>query len=133
MEKFKFEDEHLDVEFIETSKVVEGVECDVYKFKGDKTKDLGIIRIKNGYKTPLQKVLKGDKTIEGFISGSGRLVVKRANGITDSYNVDEKQEKPFQMVVEKGDIMQWIASVDSNLEVYEVCFPPYEDGRFENL
>ena len=29
--------------------------------------------------------------------------------------------------------MQWEASKNSNLVFYEVCYPPYQDGRFENL
>ena len=33
--------------------------------------------------------------------------------------------------IEVGDIIQWQAVED--LVVFEVCFPPYEDGRFENL
>ncbi len=61
MESFNFEGKNSLVVFVETMEVDEGVECDVYEFIGDKSKDLGIIRIKAGGKTPLQKVLKGEK------------------------------------------------------------------------
>ena len=61
LNSFNFEGKDMSVNFIEMMEVVEGVECDVYEFIGDKSKDLGIIRIKAGGKTPLQKVLKGEK------------------------------------------------------------------------
>ena len=124
-----FEGRELAVVFVETMKVVEGVECDVYKFDGDVSKDLGIIRIKAECKTPLQKVLKGERTAEGFISGRGRLVITKTDGEQKIYNGEEG----LSVNVGIGELMQWQAEVDSELEVYEVCFPPYEDGRFENV
>jgi len=117
------------VVFVETVDVVKGVECDVYKFVGDDSKDLGIIRIKAGCKTPLQKVLKGERTVEGFISGKGRLVVTASDGEQKIYN----GEKGLVVDVKIGELMQWQAVTDSELEVYEICFPPYKDGRFENI
>jgi len=117
--------------FIETLQVKTGVECDVYSFDGDSTKDLGIIRIQPGNKTPLQKVLFGDKTIEGHISGKGKLVIKRSNGLIETYEADEATNTHPVATVMIGDTMQWIA--DSDLKVYEVCYPPYKDGRYENI
>ena len=90
---------------------------------------MGIIWIKSGRKTPLQKVLLGERTIEGFISGQGRLVITGPGGEQKIYN----GEKDLAVDVKIGELMQWQASADSDLEVYEICFPPYKEGRFENL
>jgi hypothetical protein len=51
---FDFENKQQKVSFIETMRVVDGVECDVYTFDSDNTKDLGIIRIAPN-KKPLYK------------------------------------------------------------------------------
>jgi hypothetical protein len=29
--------------------------------------------------------------------------------------------------------MQWAAAVDSELIFYEICEPPYKEGRYESL
>ena len=129
VKKFGLEGKMAAVSFVETSQVAEGVECDVYKFAGDDNKDLGIIRIKAGGKTPLQKVLQGERTVEGFISGRGKLVITRPNGEQKIYSC----EKGLAVEVKIGELMQWQADADSDLEVYEICFPPYKAGRFENL
>jgi len=121
------------VSFVETTKVATGVECDVYTFDGDKTKDLGVIRIEPGFKTPLQKVLKGDRTIEGYISGKGKLVITKPDSTQEEHPVNDDIPKPFSVTVAIGEIMQWQADKDSPLVAYEICFPPYKDGRFENL
>ena len=127
---FKFEGQGQQVVFINTIHVTSGVDCDVYSFVGDITKDLGIIKIQPGAKTPMQKVLAGDKTIEGYISGRGKLTVTKQDGTKIVY---EANRKPFEIEVEIGQLMQWRSATDSNLVVYEICFPPYEDGRFENM
>jgi hypothetical protein len=132
LDKFEFENASQSVEFVEATNVVEGVKCDIYKFTDDNTKDLGIINIDSGKKTPLQKVLKGEKTIEGYVSGSGKLVVMRNGGKEEVYKVKDG-DPPLSVDVEVGETMQWEASPNSKLVVYEVCFPPYEDGRFKNL
>ena len=80
IKSFQFEGKELPVSFVETMQVTNGVECDIYTFDGDTAKDLGIIRIKPAGKTPLQKVLKGDRTIEGYISGKGKLTITQPNG-----------------------------------------------------
>jgi hypothetical protein len=131
---FEFEGVVQPVEFIETTKEVSpGAECDVYKFVGDDTKDLGIIRIEPGCKTPLQRVLNGDKTIEGYVSGSGRLTVRRSNNIITIVDLTGEPTDHLSIEVKVGDTMQWKASPNSKLVAYEVCIPPYADGRFENL
>ena len=117
------------LKFVETSQVAVGVECDVYRFDGDDSKDLGIIRIKAGCRTPLQKVLQGVRTVEGFISGKGKLVISESNGKQKIYD----GAKGLAVEVKIGELMQWQAAADSELEVYEICSPPYKEGRFENL
>ncbi len=130
---FDFEKKTQPVSFVETMKITAGVECDVYTFDGDSNKDLGIIRIEPGNKTPLQRVLKGDKTIEGYISGKGRLIITKSDNTQEEYPVDNNTKKPFAVTVAIGEKMQWQANKDSSLVAYEICFPPYEDGRYENL
>jgi len=126
---FNFENKELAVVFVETIQAAEGVECDVYKFVGDGSRDLGIIRVKAGHRTPLQRVLKGERTIEGYISGKGNLEVVGRGGEKKAYT----GKKELAVEVKIGETMQWQAAPDSDLEVYEICFPPYENGRFENL
>ncbi len=130
---FIFEDKEQPVSFVETMQVAKGVECDVYAFDGDKTKDLGIIRIKPGSKTPLQKVLKGDRTVEGYISGEGKLTITKIDGSKKIYEVKGELKEPVVVTVAIGEQMQWEATSDSNLHAFEICFPPYEDGRYENI
>lgn len=133
LNSFEFEGKTHVVSFVETTKVAAGVECDVYRFDGDETKDLGVIRIEPGGKTPLQRVLKGDRTIEGYISGKGKLVITKPDNTQEEHLLDEGTPKPLTVTVATGEIMQWQADKNSSLVAYEICFPPYEDGRFENL
>jgi len=129
---FSFEGKDTSVSFVESMQVTKGVVCDVYTFDGDSEKDLGIIHIEPGCSTPLQKVLNGDRTIEGHISGIGELLITTEKGEVRAYKVDT-DTKDFRVEVKIGEKMQWRAAENSNLEVYEVCFPPYQDGRYENL
>lgn len=133
MEGFSFEGQEQAVSFVETMHVTDGVDCDVYAFDGDPTKDLGIIKVGPGHKTPLQRVLKGDRTIEGYISGKGKLTITKADGKQEVYSVNEETKEPFSVTVGIGELMQWEADKDLPLVAYEVCFPPYEDGRYENI
>lgn len=130
LSSFRFEGRDLPVSFVETMEVTDGVKCDVYAFVGDPTKDLGVIRIKPGKRTPLQKVLKGERTIEGYLSGVGILKVTKPDGETITYTL---QTGKFPVDVKIGETMQWEAAPDSELTAYEVCFPPYQDGRYENI
>lgn len=41
------------VRYVVTENVAPGVKCDVYSFPDDISKDLGIIQIEPGFKTPL--------------------------------------------------------------------------------
>jgi len=131
--EFSFEGVNQALEYIETQQVTDGVECDVYHFKNDDTKDLGIIRIDPGHKTPFQEVLGGIRTVEGYVSGKGQLVIIRNDGYVGVHEVGQEPDKEFAMKVNIGNQMQWQAAENSSLIAYEICFPPYEEGRFRNI
>jgi hypothetical protein len=126
-------DEPLSVNYVETIPVKDGVLCDTYTFEGDSTRDLAIVQVEPGCKTPLQRVLKGTKTIEGFIKGKGVLTVKASDGTVQEYPFETDQEMDKEVVVAVGEAMQWVADKETGLVFYEICEPPYEDGRYENL
>ncbi|MDP2585305.1 MAG: hypothetical protein Q8P29_00325, partial [Candidatus Levybacteria bacterium] len=71
---FEWKNKSRPVKFVETEQVANGVKCDVYSFVDDPSKDLGIIKIQPGFKTPRQRVMQGEKTIEGHIFGKGKLI-----------------------------------------------------------
>lgn len=119
------------VRFVETQTIKEGVKCDIYSFIDDRSKDLAVVTVLPGHKTPMQRILSGSKTIEGLISGEGTLSILGKDKESKTYNFKNGDNK--DVVVEVGQIMQWEASKNKNLVFYEVCYPPYEDGRFENL
>lgn len=129
---FKVGDESRKVSFVETMQVKDGVWCDVYSFVGDNTKDLAIVRVEKGYKTPRQRILRGNKTIEGLLVGKGTFTVQQEDGAVDNYILDETSANK-EIEVKVGQIMQWQAPDDTDLVFYEICDPPYQDGRFENL
>jgi len=116
------------ISFVESSEVCEGVNCSVYSFEGDSTKDLGVVTVKKGCKTPLQKVLTGDKALEIFQAGKGTLRVISVDGTKKVYNFPSEES---EVEVNVGELMQWEALED--LTFAEVCYPPYQDGRFENV
>jgi hypothetical protein len=132
---FVYDGIRQNVEWVETDdQVAPGVLCDVYRFGGDNTKDLALIMIEPGCKTPRQLVRKGEYTFEGYVSGKGTLIVDRKilNGfeVTTYTNIELANSTA---VVNIGDIMHWEADPDSPLVAYEICYPPYKDGRYENL
>ena len=56
----------------------------MYTYNDKETKDLAIVTVLAGYKTPLQRVLQGSRTVEGFVKGEGTLQIidtdnKKAN------------------------------------------------------
>jgi hypothetical protein len=128
---FNFDGVEQPVSFVETMKVADGVECDVYSFGEDESKDLGIIRIEPGKKTPLQRVLKGEKTVEQYISGKGELAITRQDGTQEVIIADGSNH--VLRIVNIGEMMQWEAAEDSDLVAAEICYPPYQEGRFENI
>lgn len=107
----------------------EGVVCDVYSFDTDDSKDLGIVRVRKGYKTPLQRVLKGNKTLEIFQSGAGTLSVKNPDGVETKHTFPA--DAPNEVEIKVGDLVQWEATED--LVFAEICYQPHQDGRFENI
>ena len=127
---FKELDINKPVKYVETLSIKDGVECDVYEFIEDKSIDLAIVRVKKGSSTPLQRVLSGTKTIEGHIDGEGTFTITNVSGIKQVYSFgNDATHKPMQVKI--GECMQWIATTD--LTFFEICDPPYEDGRFENI
>jgi len=126
-----FGDQAVPVSLIETMTIKEGVECDTYAFNDDRSKDLAVVRVAGGAKTPLQLIVSGVTTTEGFISGKGTLSIKSYDG--EVTNLDFDEQNPGEVLVEVGQTMQWTADPDSELIFYEVCVPPYQEGRFENL
>ena len=129
---FILDNESHSVQFVETLAVKEGVECDTYSFIDNKSKDLAIVRVQGGYKTPLQLILSGSQTIEGFISGQGTLTIQEQNGESKKYSFKDGDNKPA-IPVTVGQIMQWEADKNSGIIFYELCYPPYKDGRFKNF
>ena len=121
------------VTYVETMRVKDGVECDTYSFVSDGSEDLAIVRVTKGFKTPLQRILKGTKTIEGYIRGSGTLTVTSKDRSIKIYSFSQEADANPNPEIEVhiGELMQWSAKTD--LTFYEICEPPYEDGRFENL
>jgi uncharacterized protein YqfB (UPF0267 family) len=116
------------ITYIEILEVKAGVFCDVYQFTNDTGKDLGIVRVQKGSKTPLQKVLSGDNTIEIFKDGKGVLTITDVNGNKIRH---EFPSETTEVEIKVGELMQWEALED--LTFAEVCFPPYQDGRYKNI
>ncbi len=129
---FDFEGHINRVKFVTTLQIKPGVSCDAYEFEGDNSRDLAIVTVAPGAATPLQRVLLGEKTIEGYFSGKGTFTITKASGDKEIHEVGNSPE-PFSAVVVVGELMQWRAAQDSALVFSEVCYPPYEEGRFQNL
>ena len=120
------------ITFVSSSEVRPGVTCEVYAFDGESDRDLGIIHIEAGKKTPRQMVLRGEATQECYISGKGRLTVTRVDGQKSIYEVDGNIPT-LTAYVGIDDVMQWEAAADSELVFAEICYPPFEKGRFMDL
>ncbi len=132
-EKFKIEGQELSIIFMEMIDVKEGVKCETYQFSDDDLKDLAVIYVESGNKTPLQRVLNGQKTVQGFCTGKGTFTLTKENGEKEMFEVNDESGKEFYKEIKVGEIMQWQAAPDSDLVVYEVYYPPYQDGRYEDL
>lgn len=118
------------VSYGETSQVADGVTCDTYTFDDDKHKDLGIVHVAAGAKTPRQRIVSGDLTVEQHVSGRATLRVEREDGLRQRFRFRGDLSRRA-IWLGAGDVMQWHAKDD--LTFAEVCYPPYEAGRFENL
>lgn len=122
--------------------VTRGVSCFVYEINGqEQEQDLGIIQIvggEDGAKTPRQKVkLENTITVEKPIEGEGVLYVKR-NGsdkveVYDFTNPNLYKALDSEVVVFKGDEMQWVVEKDKAFKFHELCIPPFSPDRFETV
>jgi hypothetical protein len=121
----------LRIKYVETVAVKAGVTCDVYEFDGCGTHDLAIVEVCAGEVTPLQRVLSGTETVEGHIAGRGTLAIGSGDGTVSTYEYrDGGTQVPT--VVEVGQVMRWHADTGETLVFFELCAPPYAEGRFEN-
>lgn len=132
IESFQHNSRPLKAEYQETTEVTQGVFCDVYTHPETQRRDLAIVSVEPGYSTPIQRIAKGKYTIEGYVSGNGVLTIQHTDGSKSEFPVDASKEG-FSHTVEVGELMQWKADSDASepLVFFEICFPPYEDGRFE--
>jgi len=127
------EEQFSRVSFVEVTNEGLGTNCHVYNIEGNDQRDLGIIVMEPGSKTPLQRVLRGDHTFEGFVSGKGTLTVVKECGEILVYQVGKQSKPTFSVEVKIGELMQWQAAPNARLVAFEICYPPYQENRFENL
>ena len=120
------------VTFVETIDVKDGVSCDTYRFNQDDTKDLAVVTVSPGHRTPVQRVVGGTRTIEGYFGGAGNLTILTVDATRMVFEFSKGAIRE-EVAVEVGMQMQWSAADCEQLVFYEVCEPPYVDGRFENL
>ena len=92
LKNFAVNSQPVPVTYIETMQVKDGVSCDVYTFDTDNSRDLAIVTVDKGFKTPLQKILKGNITTEGFVSGTGSLTVTQADGQVKTYTFSDNNK-----------------------------------------
>lgn len=124
---FYYLGEHRPVRYLQTEKVKSGVFCDVYEFTGQNAYDLAVVRVAPNHSTPVQRIeLEGSKTVEGILDGYGSFFAAGASRTSLTFGT------PKVHTLSSGDIMQWEAG-DDGLTFFEICHPPYEDGRFTNL
>jgi hypothetical protein len=112
--------------------VAEGVVCDTYIFEEDDSRDLGIIKVQTGFKTPLQRVVGGTRTSESYVAGAGHFRYGH-DELTYGVQIGPEVNIPFAIDMNRGNVMQWAADLGQPLVAAEICWPPYADGRFENL
>lgn len=119
---------------IDTQYSDRGITVRVFRYP-EEGQDVAVIKILPGCKTPKQEVAGGEITLEGFIKGTGSLIIERKNGIIDTYSYDDSDNtKTLEaIIVNIGDTMQWKNEGEEPLFIYEYCDPEYEEGRFINL
>lgn len=130
--QIQYKEELLPAVYVRTDVICPGVTCEVYLDPTTGERDYGKVTVEPGYKTPKQKVLSGEETIECYFSGKGRLTIIHTDGTTSTFDLDSK-DRGFAHEVRVGEIMQWEASNDEALVFVEICYPPFTDGRFENI
>ena len=128
------EGKRLPITFVESQVVKEGVTCDIYTIDDDRTKDLAVIEIQPGFRSPRQKVIKGDLTIQRFFSGAAYLYVDELDGSKRTrFFKSQEATQNNDVEVKVGEIMQWSSLGPDPLIYHEICEPPFEKGRFEDL
>lgn len=85
--------------YTETTYPNDDTECDVYIFDNDPSRDLAIIKVKPHGQTPKQRVVSGEQTFEGYMSGFGNLCVNDKVYTFPSESLSEVE-------VKAGDCMQ---------------------------
>jgi hypothetical protein len=127
LDTFYYRGEHRPVRYLETDQVKPGVVCDIYEFIGVNAFDLAIVTVSPGCSTPLKRVEEtGGKTIEGIMKGYGSFYVGGESRVSLTFGF------PRVNTVNFGETMQWEAG-DRGLTFFEICHPPYKEGRFVNL
>ncbi len=129
---FKHRNEDLPAVYVRTDIISPGVTCEVYLDPTTGKRDYGKVTVEPGYKTPKQKVLSGEETIECYFSDKGRLTIIHTDGTTSIFDLDAKDEG-FAHTVYIGEIMQWQADPNEPIVFLEICYPPFTDDRFENI
>lgn len=129
--QFPIEGKTQYVQYTGTVEVADGVRCTTYAVKDDTSVDLAIVTVEPGHKTPRQRVLRGEVTIEGYFKGEGTLTMESPDGVVESIEFGIGRDVSSREV-KVGEIMQWVAG-EQGLVFYEVCRPPFAEGRFENL
>ncbi len=61
------------------------------------------------------------------------MLIISPDGSKEIFKFEPNIVYDFSVVIEVGQIMQWQADKKCELIAYEVCYPPYEDGRYKNL
>lgn len=130
LNSFVVDGEVLNLNYESTNEVKEGVLCDVYSVVGRNDVDLAVVSMKSGSTTPLQRVVGGDRTIEIHVSGIGQFFFLE-NDTAEPKTFELEEGKPFALDIPVGSTVRWFAGTD--LTFAEVCYPPYEDGRYIDL
>lgn len=138
LETFRFKGQLLPVKHVKTVAEAPGVTSDVYTFLTRNmlratNRDLAILHFEPGASLPRQRMVQGITTVEGFISGDGILHIVRANGQEETHFFRGRNSGRPIVEVHMDDIMQLRAFKRSPFESFEICYPPYTDGRFQDL
>lgn len=116
-----------------SGEVVPGVWCDVYSHPETGERDYALVTMQPGTETPLQRVVQPhSETIEAYISGKGTFTLER-NGFIETFEVGSDTSSDQSWLIIEGDSIQWKAAPDSELVFAEVCYPPFQPGRYKNL
>lgn len=121
----------INLKQISSEDIYTGVNCTIFIDLDNETHDFAVVSVTAAHKTPRQRIISGEKTIESFVGGKGSFIIER-DGKIDTFIVD-KSATQTSWEVFPGDIIRWCADSKSDLTFIEVCEPPYQDGRFENL